>query len=130
MRQSCTKQMDLCVFISQDINVLHGCRGNSSCVKFIFSMYVFSYEIFHKVKGHNTCWKSSIRELQHVYSGDFMQHQLGFNVQMLQVSYCFYKMVTLSFLHIMKHQHRKDKLREQINDNSVTNTVVCTDDVM
>lgn len=59
-----------------------------------------------------------------------MQHQLGFNVQMLQVSYCFYKMVTSSFLHIMKHQHRKDKLREQINDNSVTNTVVCTDDVM
>lgn len=59
-----------------------------------------------------------------------MQHQLGFNVQMLQVSYCFYKMVTLSFLHIMKHQHRKDKLREQINDNSVTNMVVCTDDVM
>lgn len=59
-----------------------------------------------------------------------MQHQLGFNVQMLQVSYCFYKMVTSSFLHIMKHQHRKDKLREQINDNSVTNMVLCTDDVM
>lgn len=59
-----------------------------------------------------------------------MQHQLGFNVQMLQVSYCFYKMVTSSFLHIMKHQHRKDKLREQINDNSVTDMVVCTDDVM
>lgn len=59
-----------------------------------------------------------------------MQHQLGFNVQMLQVSYCFYKMVTSSFLHIMKHQHRKDKLREQINDNSVTNMVVCMDDVM
>lgn len=59
-----------------------------------------------------------------------MQHQLGFNVQMLQVSYCFYKMATSSFLHIMKHQHRKDMLREQINDNSVTDMVLCTDDVM